>query len=338
MSEPDALLTSWSGERDPERARALLETLIGDYAEPLIRRVVGFKLRSDVDDVCQKTLLDLLIRLDRLKSEDHSQPVRDFEAYVARMARNACYEYFRARSPERHRLALKLRYLVTHSSRLTLWEAGHRQEICGLSTDRGREPLSDVARVRAARPPEATRLRLEQLVEAALHSAAAPVAFDALLEIVAAWSDLAEPRMESLDADPGDNAIGPPQLVDRRPNIEARLSERDYMRRLWFEICSLPLQQRRALLLNLNDTLGGDLAAFDYLGIASVRQIGEAVEMDPVVFADLWKALPLTDAHIAQTFAMTTQAVSNRRSSARERVARRMRAFERENQKNMRRG
>jgi len=38
------LLESWLREADPARAAALLDAIMRTYAEPLIRRIVGFKL------------------------------------------------------------------------------------------------------------------------------------------------------------------------------------------------------------------------------------------------------------------------------------------------------
>jgi hypothetical protein len=77
-------------------------------------------------------------------------------------------------------------------------------------------------------------------------------------------------------------------------------------------------------LLNLNDSAGGDIQLFDWLGIASIREIALALEMDPDVFAELWKELPLEDARIARELGISRQDVVNRRSSARKRLARRM--------------
>ena len=77
-------------------------------------------------------------------------------------------------------------------------------------------------------------------------------------------------------------------------------------------------------MLNLNDSAGGDIQLFDFLGIATIPQIAAALEMDPMEFAVLWKELPLDDARIARGLGVSRQDVANRRSSARKRLARRM--------------
>jgi DNA-directed RNA polymerase specialized sigma24 family protein len=69
---------------------------------------------------------------------------------------------------------------------------------------------------------------------------------------------------------------------------------------------------------------------FDSLGIASVRQIAGALNMEAIELAELWNQLPLDDARIAQLLGISRQDVANRRSAARKRLARRMQEAERE--------
>ena len=338
MSEPDEVLTRWIAEDDPDRAFLLLETLVANHADPLVRRIVRSRLRSfsDADDVAQKALLALIVRLDRLKHENDTAAVRDFGAYVAGMARNACHEYFRGKYPERHRLTLKLRYLARHSSQIALWDAEDGREVCGLNRQRGRPPIEDSSAIRDHhRTPIAARGSLEELTTSLLRAADGPVLFDDLVEVMFDRLNLAEPSHLPVDVEDGENEPRP-QVTDPRPTIESRLTELEYLRQLWVEIGLLPLQQRKALLLNLNESIGGDLAVFDHLGIATVDAIGRVVDIPPASFAELWHQLPLDDARIARELGISTQAVANRRSSARQRLARRMKSAEMENQKKMR--
>ena len=118
------------------------------------------------------------------------------------------------------------------------------------------------------------------------------------------------------------------ELTDSAAAPDAHLRERQYIEHLWKEICDLPLEHRKALLFNLQDSAGGDIQLFDALGIASVAQIAAAVEMDPKVFAELWKRLPIDDVSLGRQLGLSRQDVANRRSSARKRLARKMREFE----------
>ena len=63
-------------------------------------------------------------------------------------------------------------------------------------------------------------------------------------------------------------------------------------------------------------------------GIASIRQIAEAVAIPAEEFARLWNDLPLDDAALALRLGVTRQQVINLRKSARARLARRMTAVE----------
>jgi DNA-directed RNA polymerase specialized sigma24 family protein len=341
---PEILLERWLGERDSERALALMDLLIGHHAEPLVRRIVRFKLASaggqgrgaisqvDADDVCGTALCDLLARLERVKAAVAAPAIRSFSGYVAVTAYNACNDYFRAKKPAWHSLGMRIRYVATHSTRFALWQSGDGQDVCGLASSVGQEPRTDMARLNAGglafrQKHNLSTLNPSDLVEAVLRAAGAPVLFDHLLTAAAEWSGLQETRVESLDADFAPDRAGWEHPADGRALAETQMIDRQYMQRLWREICALPLEHRKALLLNLKDSAGGDIQLFDYLGIATVSQIATVLEMAPHAFADLWNKLPLDDAFIADQLGISRQDVANRRSSARKRLARRMSQF-----------
>lgn len=321
---PETLLGEWLRESDNLRAQALLGALLSSYAEPLLRRIVGYKVSqpADIDDICSNAIYNLIARLQKLK--DQQMPgVRSFSGYVAVTAYNACNEYFRALKPAWLRLAMRVRYALTHSSQLALWETPDGQEICGFPGQRGEAPASDFAALAEAsgmapRSADPRLPKLTGLIETLLKFAKGPVTFEQLVEAAAECSGVKESRLRSLDDQTREN------LADDRPMSDARLIGRAYMHRLWYEIRQLPVEHRKALLLNLKDSAGGDIQLFDWLGIASIREIALALEMDPVVFAELWKELPLEDARIARELGISRQDVVNRRSSARKRLARRM--------------
>ena len=315
--DPDTLVAQWLKETDPERARLLMEALIGDFADPLIRRIVKFKLsarqQADVDDVCGNALFNLVARLDRLKRGDSEGGVRNFSAYAAVTAYNACNEYFRARRPAWFSVSMKLRYLATHAPKFAIWETLDGQEVCGFARDRGRTAVAN----RATAPEAGSQLPFPGVIEAILTAARGPMVFEELVDSATEWSGAREgaaPRLE--------------QLPDPRPAADTRLADRNYISHLWEEICQLSLDHRKALLLNLNDSAGGDIQLFDWLGVAGVAQIARALDMDPLKFAELWKELPLDDTRIAQELGLSRQDVVNRRSAARKRLIRRMKELE----------
>ncbi|HEV3332365.1 MAG TPA: hypothetical protein VG096_15350 [Bryobacteraceae bacterium] len=345
--EADVLLEQWFAEGDAGRAQALMESLVCHHAEPLIRRIVSFKLalggdpldrrshQADTDDVCGTALYNLLARLERIKSGDNEAAVRNFTGYAAVTAYNACHEYFRSRKPAWFRLSMKLRYLGTHAPKFAVWQTAEGRDVCGLARDRGREPDSDLGRLRKScqklwenQHPGA--VSFPKLVEAIVGAAGAPLIFEDLVDAVADCLGIAEARVQSLDEDRGDDSPRW-ELPTADPPADARLRERQFIERLWKEICDLPLEHRKALLFNLQDSAGGDIQLFDFLGIATVAQIAAVVEMEPLAFAELWKRLPLDDTSIGRELGLSRQDVANRRSSARKRLARRMNELERGN-------
>jgi len=332
---PEGTLDQWLREPDPERAQVLLDDLLARHAEPLVRRIVGFKLGSsadfsrlphaDVEDVCQNALCQLLARLERMKSGDGFAAVRDFNAYAAVTAYNACNAYFRSKRPAWLSLSMKVRYVATHSPKFDLWEGAEGTDVCGFASQRGRAALTDAALLGRAcdelrRRVDASRLPVAELIGQLLKAAGAPLLFDALVDATAELSGVNEERAQPVD-----------ESADDHPSADAQLIHRDYIRRVWKEIGALPLEHRKALLLNLNDSAGGDIRLFDSLGIASVRQIAAILEMDALDFARLWNDLPLDDVRLAELLGISRQDVANRRSTARKRLARRLQEAGREN-------
>ncbi len=345
--EADGLLHQWFREQDKHRARTILDALMRQHAEPLIRRIVGFKLesprdssdrgtqRADVEDVCSTAIYNLLARLQRVKSGEGDSTVRNFSGYAAVTAYNACNEYFRARKPAWVRLSMKIRYLATHASTLGLWQTAEGQEVCGLARNRGRAADRDIVHLAEAckslwQHQDPQRLSLSELIETILKAARGPLVLEDLVDLAAEWSGVKETWAQSLDEDRSERT-NRWELADGQPPAELRLRVRQYIGRLWKEICELPLEHRKALLLNLEDSAGGDIQLFEALGIAGIRQIAETLEMEPLLFAELWNKLPLDDAAIAQQLGLSRQDVANRRSSARKRLARKMREFEQGN-------
>ena len=125
--------------------------------------------------------------------------------------------------------------------------------------------------------------------------------------------------------DEADDGRAAEQIADARAGVDEEFDQRLYVARLWGEVRELPLNQRAALLLNLRDAQGRDLLALlPYTGVASVRQIAEALDIPAAEFAALWNDLPLEDKAIAERLGLTRQQVINLRKSARARLGRRL--------------
>ena len=95
------------------------------------------------------------------------------------------------------------------------------------------------------------------------------------------------------------------------------------LKKVWAEICQMPIRHRLALLLNLKDKQGDCvIRLFPLLRVASIRQIAEVLEFLPDEFARVWNELPWDDLKIAEYMNLTRQQVINLRQSARARLIR----------------
>jgi RNA polymerase sigma factor (sigma-70 family) len=326
---------------------------IVEEALPVIRSIIKSKLQvslnpsdgsrenQDALEINGEVQVSLISALRRLQ-EERRPFISNFQSYVAVIAFNACYGYLRRKRPRRHSLKNKLRYLLTHRVDFSVWEidgvmfggltAWRFQKRARASLNR-LQCLADTSgdfRQHNSTQNDVRSLPLMDLVFELFHQAQGPVELDALVGIVANLQGVKEERLSAeaegeeatqaglYESLPDDRCANPAVDVERRLHLE----------RLWSEIQELPVRQRAALLLNLRDSHGGaGLTLFPATGVASLRRIASALEMPVEELSVLWAELPLDDARIAGRLGVTRQQVINLRKSARERLARRMKAL-----------
>jgi RNA polymerase sigma factor (sigma-70 family) len=349
--ETDSLLLPFLRADDEQVSQRHLEQLLAIAAEPVLNVIVGRKLQpsfgdaggahlQEIEDVCGEVRLQLLSRLRDIKAQPDEKPISNFRGYVAVIAFNACNEHLRQRYPQRYRLRNRLRYLVTHNPAFGLWESDDGEMLCGLAQWTNKRATRDgIERLRRLRnDPQAfersalarhdlQRIGLAELLTAVFEATNAPIELDDLVNAVAEWSGVkdqhAQPNRNECETDLTE------RLSDSRVALDVEVEQRMYVARLWSEICELPPRQRLALLLNLKDAKGSDCVALFLLsGITTASEIAASLAMSAEEFCELWNELPLDDATIAGRLGINRQQVINLRKSARERLARRMRAFE----------
>lgn len=305
-----------------------------DEIEQVIGGIVRFKLRAagdEADDVCQEVRLQLLARL----RETGELPTTELRSLAATIAWRVCAGQVRQRNPQFHALKNRIQYLLTRQPGLGCWREPDTT-VGGFAVWQGkRQPLlsGKLRSLLANRQLEWTARRLSEpdsselieLLTAILNRAAAPVELNELVSVAAGLLQLREPQSESLDA--GDeNRFA--ELLGKETDVSLHVEKRIFLQRLWEEVQLLPPNQRAALLLNLRDAEGrGCIALFPVTGVATLRQLAEAMEMSAERFAELWNELPLEDRAIAELLGLTRQQIINARKSARERLARRLKGF-----------
>lgn len=339
----DPLLEPLLPESGDERADELLARLIDEHAGPVIKGVIRYKLhlnphratqRDEADDLFQEALLQLLSRLRQFRREPDRHPIADLRGMAAVIAHRTCSGWMRRQFPERHALKNRLHYLLTRQKGLALWQDEGGKLLAGFEAWRGREKtvarLGELsgfeeltAHVRLLK--SGRQQALADALDAIFRYLGAPVEFD---ELVSAAAVLLGIRDQPLEALPEHEEAGTstPAAVESDPAWQ--IEKRIFLQRLWEELRLLPPNQRAALLLNLKDAGGiGCITLFPATGVATLRQLADALEMSADDFARLWNELPLEDARIAELLGLTRQQVINARKSGRERLARRLKGF-----------
>jgi RNA polymerase sigma factor (sigma-70 family) len=337
----DPVLRGLAGAENDEEAERQLEQLLERRVGPLVRTIVGSKLRTyspgrvvaveDLEDVAGDALLVLVKRLQALRERPPGFEIENLDDYAASIAYILCAHYLRRRYPERSRLKNRLRYVLSRDGRFALWEAAGTGLVCGLRSWRGRS--ADVAALEKldalegsperwpdswTRPPVVERADPVPLIAGILDRAEGPVDFDRLVSLVASiW------RVERIRQPNPDRVFD--RLAAADPSKELSIDRRRFVERVWAEVQQLPVRQRTALLLNLRSTQGsGMLWVFPALGVASLRVIAAALEMPLRDLAALWSRLPLEDNALAEQLGCTRQQVINLRMSARKRLSNRL--------------
>ena len=326
----DVLLEPLLAEASPAQADELLSQLITDHAEPVIKAVIRFKLRfstnretqrAEADDIQQEVVLQLLSQLQRFRKLPDGHPITDMRGMAAVIAHRTCARWLRRQFPERHALKNRLHYLLTRQRGLALWQGEDGKLVAGFAVwQQQKKP----ARSAPNFPSMAKREGLAETVASIFNYLNAPVEFDELVSGVATIQGISDQPVESLTDD--EDAVHEPPAQE--PDQAWRTEKRMFLQRLWEELQQLPRNQRAALLLNLKDPSGfSSITLFPATGLATMRQLAEALEIRAEDFAAIWNNLPLEDARIAELLGLTRQQVINARKSGRERLARRLKGF-----------
>ena len=335
----DSLLKPLLPPTSDEQADEFISQLIASHAEPVIKRVIRYKLhlspdhpaqREDVDDIYQEVVVQLIAEFAQLRSQPDAHPITDVRGFSAVLAHRTCSRWLRRQFPERHALKNRIYYLLTRQRGFAMWRAGDQRLIAGFAAWQGREPTAQasneqelVAQIGSLTNDAQGEVLADVL--ASLFNLAGPIEFDTLVRVLASLLKIRDQPFESTDLNEATIAVA---AARREPSTEWRVEKRIFLERLWEELQKLPLNQRAALLLNLKDDDGrGCIALFSITGIASMRQLAAALEIIPDTFAELWNELPLEDSRIADLLHLTRQQVINARKSGRERLTRRLKGF-----------
>lgn len=312
QTRDDRLAAYLAASTGAEAEQALGEVL-ERHAAPLVRRIVSRRLSntpSDIDDVCAKVILQLMVRLRRERTEGAADAIGAFDSYVAVAAQHGCDHHIRAQYPLRWQLRNRIRYVLEHDARFSLWKIGATW-VCGSRGWRGRAVTPDAlpdSPLRGVAADDVAGL-LEQLFPPGGH----PLELAVVVERAAdAWGIPLRQYDDGAHLD---------VLAHDEPRIDQRLDQRARLTVVWDELRTLPGRQRHAVLLNLRDDA---ITLFLTSGVTTMQGIADVLELTLDGFAAIWNDLPLPDNTIAARLACTRQQVINLRMAARRRLANRL--------------
>ena len=99
------------------------------------------------------------------------------------------------------------------------------------------------------------------------------------------------------------------------------------LNRLFTEIGTLRIEQRKSLLLNMSDSYGFGIEWFLFTRIATEEHLASLLEVSIEQFRKMLNELPMSDGEIAKQLGTTASKVMNMRNAVRQRLERRRRAF-----------
>jgi hypothetical protein len=342
----DSLLLPFLQTRDQPTAERLLTQLIQEHADPIIARILKYKLRvplngsqgnqqnQDALEIASEVRTRLIGNLRAMQENPAQRLITSFPDYVAIKTYSACADYFRERNPRRWKLKSLLRYQLQHNSKFALWKAENNLWYAGLTEWRGAtggdEPTtpspSSSTDLETFELKDTQHLQPVELLTAIFDREGQPLEFKRVVTLAAELCNISDAPLESVD---DTDRVPDAELLNSTPGTDLLLEQRLYLEKLWAQVCQLPVLQRAALLLNLRDANGGGAIFFIvYLGLASQRRIAEILELPQEKFSELWNDLPLDDSRIARILGVTRQQVINLRKTARERLVRRMEKME----------
>jgi hypothetical protein len=342
----DSLLAPLALMSGGEEIDVFLSQLIAVHAEPVINGIIRYKLRhnlnrggveSEADDLRQEAIVQLLVELQKLRSDAATHPIRDVRGLAATITYRLCAQWMRRQFPQLHALRNQIQYLLTRQAGFALWHEDKdeaKKQVAGYAAWKGQTPSIKADDLKRLLQNEklidslgggGDSADLKEALATIFNHAGGPVEFDELVKTVAALLQISDRRIESIDEDSADAGV---VLAGQEADVSSHVEKRIFLQRLWEELRLLSLQQRSAVLLNLRDHKGrGCIALFPATGVATIDQLAEALEMSAEQLAEMWNELPLEDAKIAELLQQTRQQIINARQSARRRLARRLKGF-----------
>jgi hypothetical protein len=352
----DPLLLPFLSAGDEREARQHMDQLIA-RAAPGIATIA--RSSRTPEDAFQEAAHRLVKHLREIRTYRNGNAIGNYLHYVQVVASRVVKGEVRQDHPRYRSLVDALRHVFKREPSLACWES-ERQRLCGLATWRDQPPPAYSERL--ARLLETPRqfddvisldrdpasVNYADLLKRLFGWIGHPIRFEQATRIIGSLRRIDE--LSPVIVAEVDGRTLCEWLPDQRRRPDEQAEWRSFLERLWTHIVQLPRLHRLAYLLNFT-AADGQLEVFWLHGVASIRQIGAALEISdeqfvrawPLLnltermrafvracvsydekFAVLWQHLPITDAAIASLLGTDRQKVINLRKAAGERLSRLM--------------
>lgn len=327
-------LSSTDDVKSQEQLRRLLEA-----AKPIVYRIArsmrmgapGTTATFNTQDVFGDVCVRLLQRLRLFKKSPDDHPISNFAGLVATTTTTVFSDLLRGQDRQRRSLSQKIRRLIAANGDLETWKDYQGKLVCGY---RGwRSETSNVDPVgpsqmkldfRADRSSDANKPNTAELILMVLNNVGRPVRFDELVDLVNIA--VAGVQVQTISIEDKHYVQSSP-LVIYQPDMIAYVDNQRLLDRLFAEIQSLRVEQRKSLLLSMSDSFGYGIEWFLFTEIATEEHLARLLEVSIEQFRTLLSSLPMSDSQIALELGVSETKVKNIRKAVRARLARRRRDF-----------
>jgi RNA polymerase sigma factor (sigma-70 family) len=322
-----------------EKSQQGIEEIINSYADPIIRKILNHRLnlyfnplrkdlhQPEAEDLYQTVVLKLVARLNKSNLDLSRQDIDEIKGYVAAIAHNVCNDFLRMKYPERNRLKSKLRDLMRRTSGFSYWKSddlflcGYAKWTGGKESARAVEVLLELeengSRVEAGKLTEFSGLPLISLVAKLFDRCEGPVDIERLVQIVAYLQGVKDYPKESIDADMG--TVN--QIAEQPGRFYEHLEAKEFLVRLWTELCELPLNQRKTFVLTSYDHHGKSLLHLLLREqVVTISQIYISLETTRDELIAIWDKLPMNISTAAKELGTSTHMIAKWRHRAMKRL------------------
>lgn len=309
-----------------------------DKARPIVYRIarsmrigaspttVPFNTQDIFGDVCVR----LLQTLRAFKTDPVRHSISNFSGLVATTTSTVFADLLRGKDRQRRSLYQKIRRLIAANPELATWKDNDGSLVCGYAAWRSAKlnatptPSQMKLDFPSAQFDQGYKRNTAELILLVLNNTARPIKFDEFVDLVNIASAGVQVQTISID---DEHYVQSSPLVSYQPDFITVVENQNLLNRLFAEIETLRVEQRKSLLLNMTDSYGFGIEWFLFTKIATEEHLAELLEVSIEQFRIMLNDLPMSDAEIARDLGISQSRVMNMRRAVRERLERRRQAF-----------